>query len=169
MADFAKAIEYVLKNEGGYVDDPNDNGGATNLGITQGTLSLWRKKEVTKDDVLHLTEEEAKNIYKSFYWDKLHCGELISQELATVLFDAGVNFGVASAAKKLQRVLKVKDDGIIGPVTLGKINSSNPKELIKGFIKEAQNGYVGIVLNKPSQLAFLHGWISRTHRYFDFL
>ncbi len=115
--NFDASLAAVLAHEGGYVDDPRDPGGATNMGITQGTLSDWRGYQVTKQEVRDLTVEEAGQIYKANYWDKIRADELPGGvDYAT--FDFGVNSGTSRAVKFLQRILGTDQDGVVGPITL---------------------------------------------------
>lgn len=60
--NFAACMAEIFAHEGGYVDHPKDPGGATNMGITIGTLREWRGGPVTKDDVRSMTKREAKTI-----------------------------------------------------------------------------------------------------------
>lgn len=116
---------FTLKIEGGYVDNPNDKGGATKYGITQSTLTGYRGHTVTKDDVKNLTPEEAEQIYKALYFEPCKCGQLPTA-LAIVTFDCAINSGCKQAAKLLQRALGVKEDGIIGNGTLAVANTCDP-------------------------------------------
>ena len=77
MADFEKAVEFVLRMEGGYVNDPKDPGGETNFGIA--------KKSYPGVDIKNLTEEQAEEIYKRDYWEKYNIGELASDDLALTI------------------------------------------------------------------------------------
>lgn len=70
-------IDEILRKEGGYVDDPDDAGGATNFGITQDTLAAWRKHPVTKDDVRNMSVLEAKAIYSQLYIQKPRFAEIV--------------------------------------------------------------------------------------------
>lgn len=114
---FARALDLVLRHEGGYVDHPRDPGGATNMGITRATLAGWRGTPVTRRDVRRLTLAEAARIYRHLYWDAV-CGDELPAGLDYCAFDAAVNSGPARAARWLQRALGVRADGVIGPVTL---------------------------------------------------
>lgn len=88
----------LLKHEGGYVDHPRDPGGATNMGITIGTLREYRGRPVTKEDVRNLTVEEATEIYRLRYWLKIKGDELLAgPDIA--LFDIAVNSGVGRAVQ----------------------------------------------------------------------
>ncbi|MGY6531509.1 glycoside hydrolase family 108 protein [Glycocaulis sp.] len=126
---FAKALDHVLKWEGGYVDHPDDPGGATNFGITLATLQGWRGRSVTKADVKALTKAEAGEIYKARYWDQCRCDEL-PEGVDAIVFDAAVNHGPGRAARLLQEALNVGVDGIIGPITMGAAKGADPRELV---------------------------------------
>jgi len=92
-SNFQRCLDFVLAREGGYVDDPRDPGGATNLGITIATLRAWRGRHVTADDVRNLTRAEAGRIYRSWYWHAAWGGDLPSG-VDLLIFDAAVNMGV---------------------------------------------------------------------------
>lgn len=90
--NFERAVEFVLKHEGGYVDNPNDPGGETKYGIS--------KRAYPELDIKNLTEEKAKEIYHRDYWLKSGC-EKIASGLDIVVFDTAVNCGVARASALL--------------------------------------------------------------------
>jgi lysozyme family protein len=92
-ATFDAYFPELLKHEGGYVDHPSDPGGATNLGITIGTLRQWRDRPVTKADVRALTRKEAAAIYRKNYWDAIG-GDDLPEGLDALAFDIAVNHGV---------------------------------------------------------------------------
>lgn len=131
MADWdADVRKWVLASEGGYVDHPDDPGGATNLGITKHTLEAWRGHPVSKDDVRALTRSEALEIYKANYWDTVQ-GDKLPRGLDYAVFDYAVNSGPSKAARDLQRCLDVAVDGVVGVHTLAAARDANPVELIK--------------------------------------
>lgn len=169
MSFFDRAFDFVLANEGGFSNDPVDRGGATNWGITQADLSRWRKKLVTIDEVRALKKDEAKAIYREFYWDKLRLDEVDDKALAIAVFDQAVNRGAVTAAKHLQSVLGVQADGKIGPQTIEALEKRNPRTVLYDFVKAAQISYSRIVQGNPSQSRFLVGWINRTHRLLDLI
>ena len=138
--NFDAALEHILQFEGGYVDHPSDPGGATNMGITIGTLADWRGTPVIKEDVQHLTLEEAGQIYKARYWDACHCDEL-PKGVAFILFDAAVNHGPHRATRFLQQAANVADDGIIGPQTLGAANGADSTTLIEEYAARRMHFY----------------------------
>ncbi len=152
MASFDIAVERVLEHEGGYVFDPNDPGGETNYGISKGSYP--------KIDIHALTVEAAKRIYRKDYWDKVRGGDILDQLSAEVLFDAAVNIGVRRASKLAQACVLAKQDGIIGPRTLHKMNLTNNFPL--HFTLARVKYYADLVSSKRSLGVFLLGWIKRT-------
>ena len=150
-----------------YTDRPNDRGGPTKFGITLKTLSDYRGKDCTAEDVRELSEAEAKKIYKDLYWDRLKLSEVDNMNLCMVLFDQAVNRGTWKVTEQIQKILGVKVDGVFGPVTLQAVNAINPKKLIIKFIIEAQMAYVDMAIHGHGQLENLKGWIARTHKLLE--
>lgn len=92
---FKKALKFVLRWEGGYVNNPNDKGGATNMGITQYTYNSWLKNHgLQPRDVKNITQDEAAQIYYKNYWQKAGCHNM-SPKFAFLAFDTAVNMGLA--------------------------------------------------------------------------
>ncbi|WP_102867874.1 glycoside hydrolase family 108 protein [Pseudovibrio exalbescens] len=127
--NFNLVMRWVGLSEGGYVDHPSDPGGATNHGITRQTLASWRGHAVSKDDVKRLTKDEAEQIYKARYFDLVRFDELPAG-LDYTLVDFAINSGPGRAIRFLQRALKVKEDGVLGPVTMAAVDH----ELVLGNI-----------------------------------
>ncbi len=91
---FKKALDFVLKWEGGYVNNPHDRGGATNKGITQYTYNAWLKsKGLANRDVRYITQDEVEQIYYKNYWLKAGCDKM-SPKFALLAFDTAVNMGL---------------------------------------------------------------------------
>lgn len=166
---YEKSFDYVIGNEGKFVNDPHDRGGATNYGITQSTLSKWRRKPVSVRDVQLLSLTEAQDIYKAFYWDAMNLDEVKDERVQTLLFDQCVNRGVPRVARDVQRILNVAVDGEMGPKTVAAINAQDPLKLMKKLINVVQDAYVQIIVNDLSQVKFLAGWINRSQKYFDLI
>lgn len=164
---FESAFSKVLLAEGFYVDHPQDRGGPTNMGITISTLSDYIGHEATVEEVKNLDVDTARKIYKTNYWDRLKLSHIIDSKFADIIFDQAVNRGTRRVAEQIQKLVGVRQDGLIGPVTLKAINNMDSKKLLIEFLKSTQDAYVSIVTNNPSQLVFLSGWIKRTHRFLD--
>lgn len=92
---FEKALKFVLKWEGGYVNNPNDKGGATNKGITQYTYNSWLKSQKLQPrDVKNILDDEVRQIYFNNYWKRTGCDKM-SAKFAVLAFDTAVNMGLA--------------------------------------------------------------------------
>lgn len=116
--NFAKCLAQVLKYEGGYVDHPKDPGGPTNKGVTQAVYDAWRKNnQQPLQSVRYITDTEVGAIYRREYWDRI-CGDDLPSGVDFAVFDYAVNSGVSRAAKTLQAVVGVTQDGQIGPATI---------------------------------------------------
>ena len=127
--NFRKAIPLILKHEGGFVNHPNDPGGATNKGITIATFRRYVKPDGTIEDLKALTEAQAVVVYKRQYWDQV-LGDALPPGLNYAVADYAVNSGPSRAAKALQGILRVPQDGRIGPVTLKAISAHAPADLV---------------------------------------
>lgn len=88
MSDFDRALDFTLKAEGMYVNDPRDPGGETNFGIS--------KRAYPQLDIKNLTREQAADIYRRDYWQRAGCDSL-PWPLSACVFDAAVNCGVGRA------------------------------------------------------------------------
>jgi len=121
-------FEMVLKHEGGYVNDPRDPGGRTNLGVTQRAYAAWLVRTVTESDMRKLSPSIVKPFYKAMYWDKIK-GDGLPSGVDYAAFDLAVNSGVGRASKYLQQIAGVTVDGVIGPKSLEAIKSRDPKEM----------------------------------------
>jgi lysozyme family protein len=158
-ANFNSCLAFVLSAEGGYVDDPLDPGGATNLGITLRVLSEWRHTAVTKIDVQNLTRDEAGPIYRARYWNVVH-GDNLPAGVDLMVFDAGVNLGSGRSARMLQAAVGAAEDGAIGPETLTAMGGHHDSDLISKLANAREAYY-------QSLSTFSHfgaGWTARVNR-----
>ena len=144
---FEQAVAMVLRHEGGYSLDPRDPGGETRFGIS--------KRAYPDVDILRLTEDDAKAIYRRDYWDKLRTDE-IPEPLAICLFDAAVNMGRDKAVRLLQRACGVAQDGVMGGNTIAAANRL-PDAVVR-FSTERAIAYTGI----RGFDTFGKGWLRRT-------
>ncbi len=160
QTDWGVAIEFVLKEEGGYTLDPNDTGGETNFGIS--------KRRYPNEDIKNMTEERARELYKKDFWQKLRCDELPSP-LAIAVFDAAVNQGESGAGRMLQVALQFKDteadkiDGLVGEATVTASHKFGPN-LLRRFMAQRMARYIRTILNKPTQEVFCDNWSGRLMR-----
>lgn len=158
----AQIFEQAKKT--GYANDPDDAGGATMCGITIATYQAYCRKKgypvPTVTRLRNITYEQWRDVLKSLFWDKWLADEIISQPLANILVDwvwaSGVN-----GIKIPQRILSVKQDGIVGPKTLAALNASDPKRLFDEIHKARLKFVDDIVARKPSQSKFIKGWKRR--------
>lgn len=156
MADFLAAINYVLVNEGGYSNDPNDPGGATNFGIEQ--------KEWPEINIATITREQAVAWYQPNYWNKAPYAAIVSQEVATKLFDMHVNCGLGTAVRMAQEALGFKGsdvDGGLGPATLAAINAAEPDSFLAAVVDLLKAHYKTLEARNPKLLEFDRGWMAR--------
>lgn len=116
--NYAKCLAQVLKYEGGFSDHPQDPGGATMRGVTQAVYDAWRKKNNQPiQSVRYINDTEIGAIYRQEYWDRIS-GDDLPSGIDFAVFDYAVNSGVSRAAKTLQAVVGVTQDGQIGPQTI---------------------------------------------------
>jgi len=94
--NFARCLAFVLQWEGGFVNDPRDPGGATNMGVTRATLSRWRGRPVSVAEVQRLTRDEATKIYRARYWAPIS-GDALPVGVDLIALDIAVNMGVSRA------------------------------------------------------------------------
>jgi len=158
--NFEQIITNVLKNEGGYVNDPTDMGGETNFGIS--------KRSYPDVDIKNLTLDQAKTIYKRDFWDKQQYNNIDNIIIAAKIFDLSVNMGASKANILIQRALrsvgrKVNEDGILGIATLNAINVASSTELLVALRSEAAGYYRSIVASKKEQSKYLNGWLNRAY------
>jgi len=137
-SNFEQSLAHLLGSEGGWSDRPikDDPGGATMQGITLSTFRRYIKPGATKADLKAITRSQVRTIYKRHYWDEV-MGDDLPAGIDYAVFDFAVNSGPGRAAKKLQKVLNVPQDGKIGPKTLAAArNVIEPKALLISYMLE---------------------------------
>ena len=158
---FKKAFNYVLKNEGGYVNDPADPGKETKYGIS--------KRSYPNLNIRQLSLKDAEKIYFCDYWLKGKFEQIPDENVATQLFDLSVNLGIRATTIVLQRALRsvginVVEDGLLGSQTLSGVIFSEPSNLLAAIKSEAAGYYRLIAAKNPQQQKFLNGWLNRAYR-----
>ncbi len=172
MANYNKAIQIILKNEGGYQKHPNDKGNynskgilvGTNHGISAKTLEKWKAYPVTESDMRNLSLTEAKEIYFKYYWLPIQGNAIQDQDNATLIFDHSVNAGVGGSSKLVQRTINtfggsLTVDGAIGSKTIYELNRVNQPAFFDAFKQARVNYYTSI--STGSNAVFANGWIKR--------
>lgn len=152
MADFKIAIQKTLIHEGGYVNNPKDPGGETNMGIS--------KRDHPNEDIKNMTVERATEIYREQYWKDLW-SQIDSQAVCDKLFDLGVLMGVHTAVRILQLTLDTTQDGIFGVNTLAAVNQADETSLLKNYKANLVTHTFNLATANPSLRVFLKGWATR--------
>ena len=168
--NFDAAVDIVFRNEGGYSDDPNDPGGATNMGITHYALNnAYNQGIVSHNDVTQLTINEAKEIYRKMYWEPSRADEM-PDPLATIYFDTVVLCGQYGGGRLLQKAMNklgqsVVVDGNVGPQTMAALKEQlkTPEDVQKlcEALCDVRQEYHNADRNAQYYLA---GWTNRVNR-----
>lgn len=183
MANIDKLIPFILKWEGGFVNDPTDRGGATNKGVTLATYEAYCKRKgyprPTVERLKNIPDTHWREIVKTMFWDKWKADDIHSQKVANILVDWVWGSGI-HGIKKPQALLGVKVDGIVGDKTLSAVNFADPEELFDAIYQERVKFLNAIVSNsvaayekkigrkatdaellKYTQKRFIKGWLNR--------
>ena len=154
---FPRAFALLKVHEGGYSNHPRDPGGATMKGVTQRTYDGFRRRtgQGTKD-VRLISKDEVERIYREQYWTPIRADEL-PPGLAYCVFDAAVNSGPGRAARWLQAIVGVRQDGIIGNETLGAVRGRIIPQIIISYCDQ-RLAFMKRLKHWP---AFKNGWTRR--------
>ncbi len=183
MKNVQQITEDIIRREGGYVNDPDDPGGATNFGVTIGTLrrlglDLDGDGRITSKDVRMLKKEQAEEIFIKQYFERPRIG-LLPAPLQASVYDMYVNSG-NRAVKILQKMLRefgqdVSVDGGIGPFTAGaaaRALETAPNYLADAYGIARRNYYYRLAEKRPSLRKFARrrdggkgGWITRAEEF----
>lgn len=179
MMTVEEITEEILRKEGGFVNDPDDPGGATNYGVTIHTMRRL-KLDLTGDglvsvaDVKRLTRDQAADIFERDYYEKPRINKL-PKELQPAVYDMNVNAG-SNSIRILQRVLtklgfKTVADGVIGPKTISttqKAFNALGFDLVDAYGTGRINYYFAIANRRPASRKYVRtraggkaGWIKR--------
>lgn len=176
MANFVKALAFVLENEGGYSDDPGDSGGETYCGISRNNFPAWAgwtiidSAKADRDfpnslQALDPLTAAVESFYRSTFWAPINGDAIADQNIATQLLDACVNDGVGEGVRLLQRALKIDADGKFGPRTVAALAAANPTITLRDFRAWRQWLYAHAFARDPkTQEPFLYGWMLRSDK-----
>ncbi len=134
MSDFSISYNKTKRNEGGYVNDPNDTGGETWEGIARNFHSSWEgwqiidlyKTDKSFPSILDNNEKlelSVKKFYKKEFWDVIKGDDILIQDAADAIYDSSVNMGPKRAIILAQKSLMVNETGIMDDVTLNRLNN----------------------------------------------
>jgi len=172
MADFKQAYEVVERHEGGYVFDKDDVGLETFKGVSRKYHPNWTgwqiidryKLQPDFPRTLELSnelEKEVEYLYKTEYWNILNCDKIENQQIATDIFDFGVNAGIKPSIKVVQSILNIEVDGFCGNKTIKTLNSYDFEKFVTLFQIERIQYYIERVKERPSKKKFFYGWVKR--------
>ena len=178
MAKFNLAFSKMLFHEGGYVNDPDDLGGETYKGIARNShgsqlgWTLIDQFKIKPDFPYSLdTNPKLQNLVEQFYlnnfWTPLNAEQIQNQTSADSVFDFAVNSGLSNSARLVQSIVGTKIDGIIGEITLNKINSMDFAHFQSSLTVAKMEYYMNIIRKRPTSKKFLLGWISRSLSFND--
>ncbi len=159
--NFATCLAFTLRAEGGYTDNPDDPGGATNMGITLATYRSWSDDPAAGvPQIEDMTTRVASAIYRALYWNPLRADALPAGVDLSV-FDFGVNAGIWRSARLLQRALGFTGDeldGCIGPETLAATDKADARALVEELFARQEHYYRSL----EEFPIFGRGWLNRT-------
>ncbi len=165
-----QVLAAVMAREGGYVNNPADRGGPTKYGVTQAALAHWRGRPVTAAQVRALTRKEARAIYLRKYLIEPGYRQIGNPTLQALVLDCAVHHGPRQATRLLQRALRVRDDGIIGPVTLAALARLDSRRVGIRLLCERVRLFGRIITHDlsdadrdgiPDHTEFAAGWLDR--------
>jgi lysozyme family protein len=183
MQTVTEIADEIIAREGGYVNDPDDPGGATKFGITIATLrglgiDLDGDGTVTAGDVKRLTHAQARDIIIEHYFRRPQI-DALPEALQATVFDMQVNAG-AQAIRLLQRLLgelgePVAIDGVIGLQTIGaarRAHEKAPDHVVDAYGIARRNYYYALADRRVSSRKYARrrdggkgGWIKRAETF----
>lgn len=148
---------FILSWEGGFVNDLRDPGGATNKGVTLATFRSVFGKDKTVKDLKKITDYQWMTIFKTKFWDRYKADSIKDEWITYLLVDWLWTSGPGNAINRVQRFLGLKVDGIVGNVTINKINSYNGKELFTKLWHLREN----FIKTRAQYPIYGKGWLRR--------
>lgn len=158
---FDLIVDRILKREGGYVNHPLDEGGPTNYGITQATLSSYQGRQATVDEVKNLSIQIARDIYRINYIVKPRYNLIGDPLLLELAVDFAVHSGSSRATSVLQELVGVKVDGSLGPITANAINFYKNTTALCAEYKFRRACFMLSIIDSKRNFVFAKGWAKR--------
>lgn len=181
--NFEWALHVVLHHEGGFVDDRDDPGGATDFGISLRFLKtvlgdadedgfadgdIDRDGDIDVDDIRELDLDDVAKLYEKMFWKKAKCDKIKSAMIATKVFDMAVNMGQGQAWRIVQRAANTLGsfltvDGKAGTKTLAAVNSLLDRDfmLVTNIRRGQDKFYESLIVKKPVLAKYRLGWRRR--------
>jgi lysozyme family protein len=160
-AQLSSSLVFVLRWEGGFVNNPNDPGGRTNRGVTQKVYDGWRARQgLPVRDVKLIDDREVEAIYESDYWLAARC-DLLDDPLYLVQFDTAVNMGVGRAVRFLQMAVQCPVDGDFGPGTQKAFAACDRGAAVIRYCNAREGYYLRLIEKNPKLATFKNGWMNR--------
>lgn len=170
---FDKAYKILSEREGGYTDGRNQiDDEPTNMGIRQSTIDAYARNHPESnmpDNVKDLTAPQAREIYKSQYWDNTNIPKIENDRIRNAVFDMNVMSGISNAVRTVQTAINntggnVAVDGALGKNTLAALNSI-PVDKIADFMDMLKTVRLDFLQQTPNWPTAKNGWIRRTGDY----
>ncbi|MGA3013059.1 MAG: glycosyl hydrolase 108 family protein [Bacteroidales bacterium] len=169
MADIKIFLPKILKWEGGFVNDPVDPGGATNMGVT---LSTWRNVGydktgdglITAADIKLLTVTDVEMVLRLFYWNRWKADQIQNQSVAEILVDwvwASGLWGIIIP----QQILGITPVGNVGPLTITTLNNSDQAKFHSTVYQARVDFIESLIVKNPKLLKFKKGWLNRLNGF----
>ncbi|HEY3526382.1 MAG TPA: glycosyl hydrolase 108 family protein [Nitrososphaeraceae archaeon] len=179
MAQYPISLNLLLSQEGSYVCNEDDPGGATKYGVSLRYLRNQKllngdiddDGDIDENDIKLLTYADVEKLYRIEFWDKNNLSRVKSQRIANMIFCNCVNMGPVRAIKILQKSLNIvnnsnlKEDGILGEETIDIINDTTESALLATYKDRCRLFYMLIAAKNKKLQQFLRGWIRRVNTY----
>lgn len=154
----------------GFANDPKDTGGATMVGVTIGTYRSYcrykGKKSPSVADLKNIPYKEWRDIVHTMYWSKWKADLIADQKVANMIVDWVWMSGQGVGIKRVQSLLGVTADGIVGPKTVAALNAKG-SSFVNDIYKARKNHFDSIVKKNKSQTKWLGGWMNRLNYIYN--
>lgn len=189
---FDRAFDFMIENEGGFVNHPNDPGGATNYGVSLRTLrqlgdmdfDLDGDGDIDVSDIRAMSLDDAKAFYRKHFWNAIKytdtegvkhylCEAIPEESFAIKVFDMAVNMGARQANRIVQHAVNagylssppLNVDGVFGVKTMQMVGHEPAfGNFMYRLRAEQARFYYTLADQKPARAVFLLGWLRRAYK-----